>query len=667
MFKKILIANRAEIACRVIATARRLGIATVAVYSDADAQAQHTQLADEAIHIGPSQAALSYLNIEAILNAARATGAQAIHPGYGFLSENADFADACAAARITLIGPPASAMRAMGSKAAAKSLMEKAGVPLVPGYHGHAQDIETLTRAAETIGFPVLIKASAGGGGRGMRIVENPAALHANLESAAREAQANFNDPRLLIEKYLTRPRHIEIQIFADTHGNTVSLFERDCSIQRRHQKIIEEAPAPHLPPHRRAQMGQAAIQAARAVGYVGAGTVEFIAENDEFYFMEMNTRLQVEHPVTEMITGQDLVEWQLLVAAGHPLPKTQEELTINGHAIEARLYAEDPARDFLPSIGRITHLRLPTPTQNIRIDAGFRETDTITPYYDAMIAKLIVHAPDRAAALRHLQSALAETEITGVQTNLDLLRAIATEPAFAAAELDTGFIPRHPHILAPATQEPPPPIWAAAALSAAAHRATLHPAPPTDPHSPWAATDSWRLNGAGAQTITLRHGHATRTITLHPNPDGTTTLARDGNTRTATLTPLPDNQARLTLDGAQHTIRTLHQGPTLTIIHQGNNHAFTLIDPLAPPAAAEAAGGKLTAPIPGRITRILATQGDHVPAKTPLIVLEAMKMEITITAPSNGTVDSIPHAVGDMVQEGTELVRFTPEADPAA
>src|SRR5208283_1457309 len=450
MFRKILIANRGEIACRVIATARRMSIATVAVYSDADARARHVEMADDAYPIGPPPARESYLRSDAIIDAARRSGAEVIHPGYGFLAENAAFAEACTAAGIVFIGPPPAAIRAMGSKAAAKALMERAGVPLVPGYHGDAQDAATLAAAAARIGYPVLIKASAGGGGKGMRIVERPDALAAAIEGAKREAAASFGDDRVLLERYLTRPRHIEIQVFADTLGNIVSLFERDCSIQRRHQKVLEEAPAPGMDQVHRAAMNQAAIAAARAVGYVGAGTVEFIAEDGRFYFMEMNTRLQVEHPVTEMITGQELVEWQLRVAAGEPLPLRQEQLRISGHAIEARVYAEDPARDFLPSIGTLAHLRQPAESAQVRVDTGVRQGDQITPNYDPMIAKLIVWGEDRTAAVRRLAGALIEYEVVGVQTNLGLLRAIAAHPAFEKAELDTSFIAHHADQLMP-------------------------------------------------------------------------------------------------------------------------------------------------------------------------------------------------------------------------
>jgi 3-methylcrotonyl-CoA carboxylase alpha subunit len=494
MFSKILIANRGEIACRVIRTARRLGLTTVAVYSEADAGALHVELADEAWPIGPAPARESYLNAGAILGAARASGAEAVHPGYGFLSENADFAEACEEAGLVFIGPPAAAIRAMGSKAAAKALMAEQGLPLVPGYHGEAQDTGRLAREAERIGFPVLLKASAGGGGRGMRVVESAAELPRALEAARREAKGAFGDDRILIEKYLARPRHIEVQVFADRFGNTVHLFDRDCSIQRRYQKVIEEAPAPGLDPGLRAGMAEAAIAAARAVNYVGAGTVEFMFADNAFYFMEMNTRLQVEHPVTEAVTGEDLVEWQLRVAAGERLPKPQEELALTGHAIEARLYAEDPERQFLPQTGRLDALRLPPP-ELARVDTGVREGDAISPYYDPMIAKLIVHGEDRAAALARLGQALAQTAVLGLTTNLAFLARLAKHPDFTAAALDTGFIERHRDALCPGRQSPPADIVAAAALSRlllraeSARRAALASA---DPYSPWHSRQGW-------------------------------------------------------------------------------------------------------------------------------------------------------------------------------
>ena len=666
MFNTILIANRGEIACRVVRTCRAMGIRSVAVFSEADAGALHTVLADQALPIGPAPASSSYLSIPAIITAARAAGAQAIHPGYGFLSENADFADACAEAGIVLIGPPAAAMRAMGSKAAAKSLMAKAGVPLVPGYHGDAQELGILEAEAARIGFPVLIKASAGGGGRGMRIVEDAASLPASVESAAREARAAFGDGRLLIEKYLTRPRHIEIQVFADTHGNTVSLFERDCSIQRRHQKIIEEAPAPGLDPERRRIMGEAAIAAARAVAYVGAGTVEFIAEGGEFYFMEMNTRLQVEHPVTEMITGQDLVEWQLRVAAGERLPLSQDELRIGGHAIETRIYAEDPSRDFMPSIGRIAHLREPPADAHTRVDTGVREGDAISPYYDAMIAKLVVWGEDRAAALRHLRTALARYEVTGVQTNLDLLRDIAADDDFAAAHLDTGFIGRHPALLERRDSvAPDAAVWAAAALALHADRQAVVPA--GDPWSPWNAGDAWRLNLEGHEDFAFRYAGTAVAIRLLTGRDGRSHLVLPGQTVEVGGAETPEGEMRLVVDGNRHRMRVVRQPGGLVVIASGRNFPITLADPLAAQAGALAEGGRLTAPIPARVTRVLVAPGDAVKRGAALLVLEAMKMELTISAPQDGVIATMPHGVDEMVQEGAELVTFVSGSDTTA
>jgi 3-methylcrotonyl-CoA carboxylase alpha subunit len=653
MFTKILIANRGEIACRIIRTARRLGIATVAVYSDADAHAQHVLHADEAIHVGASLARSSYLDIARIIAAATATGAQAIHPGYGFLSENADFADACAQAGIVFIGPPAAAMRAMGSKAAAKALMQQAGVNLVPGYHGDNQDFSTFQEAAAKIGYPVLIKASAGGGGKGMRIVTDEVSLSAAIDGAAREAQASFGDNRLLVEKYLTRPRHIEIQIFADAHGNCVSLFERDCSIQRRHQKVLEESPAPFMAPERRHAMGQAAIAAAQAVKYVGAGTVEFIAENDEFYFMEMNTRLQVEHPVTEFVTGLDLVEWQFRIANGEPLPPAPD--APQGHAIEVRLYAEDPSRDFLPSIGTLTHLHMPAAAPGLRIDSGVQQGDAITPFYDPMIAKLIVHAPTRQQAVRKLARALAECEITGVHSNLALLRAIVATPAYEEADIDTGFIARHPAVL----HEPDPTpeqthiVLAAAALHAcAAQQRTAHAA---DPYSPWDEPDSWRLNGEAFQTLTLEYVGKTTTLQAAPHPPGLR-LTIDGTIIDAESLP-----GAIRVNGTAHRMRITARNNICTIILHGRNHPVTLIDKLAPPRAQTASAGSLAAPIPARITRIHAANGAAVTKGAVLLTLEAMKMELSVTAPFAGKVQGIRHEVGDMVQEGTILATLAP------
>ncbi|MGA3005626.1 MAG: acetyl/propionyl/methylcrotonyl-CoA carboxylase subunit alpha [Acetobacteraceae bacterium] len=652
MFRKILIANRGEIACRVIATARRLGIATVAIYSEADARAQHVSLADEAWPIGPGPARESYLVGERILEVARRTGAEAIHPGYGFLSENAGFAEACAAADIVFIGPPAAAIRAMGSKSAAKTLMERAGVPLVPGYHGEAQDLPTLAAAAERIGYPVLIKASAGGGGKGMRIVERSGELEAAVGGAKREALASFGDDQVLVEKYLTRPRHIEIQVFADTHGQAVSLFERDCSIQRRHQKVLEEAPAPGMEPERRRRMSEAALAAARAVGYVGAGTVEFIAEPGQFWFMEMNTRLQVEHPVTEMITGLDLVEWQLRVAAGERLPLAQDEIAIRGHSIEARIYAEDPERDYLPSIGTLVHLRSPVETPEVRVDTGVRQGDAITPFYDPMIAKLIVWGTDRDAAVLRLAAALAAYEIVGVTTNLGLLQAIAGSSAFLAADLDTGFIGRHIHA-EPAADAPEPAVLAAAALAILDGRRIFAP---TDP---WDLADSFRLNGEGDQEVLLQTGETVATIRAVYLDRGAYRLLLADNSMVARV-----ETDGISLDGVTHRTHVVRQGAELTVIHRGRNHLFELVDPLVPAGAQGAGDDRVVAPIPARITHVLVQAGDMVNKGAALIVLEAMKMEITLTAPRDATVEVIRYIVGDMVEEGTELIHFAETAE---
>ncbi|GAV32665.1 acetyl-propionyl-coenzyme A carboxylase alpha chain [Roseomonas sp. TAS13] len=666
MFRKILIANRGEIACRVIRTAQRLGIGSVAVYSETDRAARHVHLADEAYPIGPAPARESYLSIPRILDAARRSGAEAIHPGYGFLSENAEFAEACAAAGIAFIGPPVAAIRAMGSKSAAKSIMERSGVPLVPGYHGERQEMALLAEEAARIGYPVLIKASAGGGGKGMRVVEAAGDLEAAIEGAKREARASFGDDHVLIEKYLTRPRHIEIQVFADMQGNAVSLFERDCSIQRRHQKVIEEAPAPGLDEAQRRAMGEAAIAAARAVGYVGAGTVEFIAEDGRFFFMEMNTRLQVEHPVTEAITGQDLVEWQLRVAAGEPLPLRQEDLRIQGHAIEARIYAEDPSRDFLPSTGTLAHLRQPRESDGVRVDTGVRQGDAITPNYDPMIAKLIVHGEDRDAAARRLAAALAEYEVVGVRTNLALLRALATHPAFLAADLDTGFIARHPEVLE-GSAEPVPdtPAWAAAAWTVLREEARTAGAAARgsgDPFSPWATADAWRMNGAGYQDLLFEAGDERVLLRAALRRDGSLDLTLPGGNSAHVAAEETEDGLRLRLDGVQHRMAVARQGDMLTVLRGGLGVRLRVLDPLAPPESQAAGGDRVIAPIPARVTRVLVSPGDKVAKGTPLLVLEAMKMELTLSAPAGGVVESIRHGVDEMVEEGTQLVTFATE-----
>ncbi len=664
MFTKILIANRGEIACRVIATCQRLGIATVAVYSDADRNARHVRLADEAIAIGPAPARESYLRGDAILAAARRTGAQAIHPGYGFLSENAGFAQACAEAGIVFIGPSAAAIRAMGDKSAAKALMQQAGVPLTPGYHGDEQIPEFLRKQADSIGYPVLIKASAGGGGKGMRRVDDSATFTEALASCQREAQSAFGNAHVLVEKYVERPRHIEIQVFGDSHGNVVYLFERDCSVQRRHQKVLEEAPAPGMTPERRAAMGKAAVDAARAVNYVGAGTVEFIAGPDgDFYFMEMNTRLQVEHPVTECITGTDLVEWQLRVASGEPLPLQQDQLQIRGHALEARLYAEDADRGFLPSTGTLRYLRLPANTAHVRVDAGVEQGDAITPFYDPMIAKLIVWDVDRDAALRRMQQALAECEVVGVTTNAAFLRRLVMTDSFTQAKLDTALIEREQAALTPNDNDSDPALWALAAIAGVAtSEAASRDA--RDPHSPWQAQDGWRLGAAAARALTLEHRGAQRSVTVQGAGAGEQwTVHMDGNSLQGSGR-LAGDALRVQIGEQLHRATVIRDGNELYLFGSEGVQRFTLHDPVSEADQSVADAGSLVAPMPGRIVATLVAPGTAVKRGAPLLVLEAMKMEHTLQAPADGTVQGYRVKAGDQVGDGAVLVDF--EADGA-
>ncbi|MDJ0944498.1 MAG: acetyl/propionyl/methylcrotonyl-CoA carboxylase subunit alpha [Kiloniellales bacterium] len=661
MFASLLIANRGEIACRIIRTARRMGLRTVAVYSEADRGAQHVALADEGRRLGPAPAAESYLRAEAIIEAAVASGAEAIHPGYGFLSENADFAEACEAAGLAFVGPPASAIRAMGSKSEAKTIMEKAGVPLVPGYHGADQDPQVLAKAAAEIGFPVLIKASAGGGGKGMRVVEKADDFEAALAAAQREAAAAFGDDRVLIEKYLTRPRHIEVQVFADSRGEGVHLFERDCSLQRRHQKVIEEAPAPGISEAFREALTGAAVTAAQAIGYRGAGTVEFIVEGEAFYFMEMNTRLQVEHPVTECITGQDLVEWQLRVAAGEPLPLAQDEISCKGHAFEARLYAEDPQRDFLPATGRLSHLRLPADDGHLRVDTGVAEGDEVSVHYDPMIAKVIAWDEDRAAALRRLRGALARTQVVGLTTNLAFLAALAGHPAFAAEELDTGFIPRHRDSLLPEAGPLPDAVVALACLAelerrrSAAETAARRSA---DPHSPWFRSDGWRLNVETHNEVTFLDGDVRIPVTVHYRAGGFV-LDLPGGSMAARANLDSEGRLRADLGDRQVTATVVRRASAFTVFLDGRAYALALDDPWAPGAEEESLGGRLTAPMPGKITQLLVASGAEVKRGAPILILEAMKMEHTIAAPADGRIEALHYAVGDLVEEGAELLAF--------
>ena len=667
MFSKILIANRGEIACRVIKTAKRLGIKTVAVYSDADRTARHVAMADEAVHIGPSAARDSYLVADKIIDAAKRTGAQAVHPGYGFLSENAGFAEACAKAGIVFIGPPAASIRAMGSKSEAKKIMEKAKVPLVPGYHGDDQSPELLAAEAAKIGFPVLIKASAGGGGKGMRVVESAEKFADALAGAKREAKASFADDHVLVEKYLTRPRHIEIQVFADGHGGCLYLFERDCSIQRRHQKVIEEAPAPDMDPARRKQMGEAAVAAARAIGYQGAGTVEFIADQDgTFFFMEMNTRLQVEHPVTEAITGQDLVEWQLVVAAGGKMPLTQDELRIDGHAVEVRLYAEDPARNFLPSTGTLVHLKLPEEGVHVRVDTGVRQGDTVTPFYDPMIAKVIVHDRDRASAMRRMAALMGETEVVGVTTNSALLKALCSHPAFVGGEIDTGFIERHRATLfakpAPAGDR----AFAVATLARLLEWQDAAQPAAGDPWSPWNEQSGFRLLDEGHEEVRWKDGEREVVVIARRLRTGGLRLELPEGTREARVQRLGDGRLSISL-GEDTFVATvvrrtaLDGGIDYTLFMDGESRRLRLVDPLdvTQYEATAAADAMVRAPLPGKIIDLRVKVGDTVSKGQALLVLEAMKMEHTLAAPADGTVKSLRYAVGEQVPEGAELVEF--------
>ena len=674
MIRTLLIANRGEIACRIIRTARRLGIRTVAVHSEADRDALHVRMADEARSIGPAAPSESYLKIEAIVSTAKEAGADAIHPGYGFLAENAGFAEACAAAGIVFVGPPPSAIRAMGDKAAAKSLMERAKVPVVPGYHGAAQDDATMIAAAQRIGYPVLVKASAGGGGKGMRVVREARALAEALAGARREAKSAFGDDRLLIEKYLERPRHIEVQVFADGRGNVLHLFERDCSVQRRHQKVVEEAPAPGVDETWRARIGAAAVAAARAVDYAGAGTVEFIVETGKggkpgaFYFMEMNTRLQVEHPVTELIAGVDLVEWQLRAAAGDPLDVTQDDLEIEGHAIEVRLYAEDPARDFLPAPGRIAHVDLGPETGGMRIDTGIdTASGRIPAEYDPMIAKLSAWGEDRDDALRRLAAGLGRVRVVGVTTNLDFLGRVVGHPEFAAGGVDTGFIDRHREALTGPLGPPPDRAVALACLAvlrARALDAATAAAGSADPHSPWARVDGWRLNDTGHDLLRLLAGDAEIEVDCRFVPGGYA-LRLPGGVMSARLAgedaargaELIGGNVRAVLDGTVLDAAVIRDGAAFHVFVDGRAWRLDLFDPLVAASAHEGTGGRLTAPMPGKVTAVHVKPGDTVTRGQALLVVEAMKMEHTIHAPADGRVAEVRFRLGDQVSEGEVLI----------
>ncbi|PKO43230.1 MAG: 3-methylcrotonyl-CoA carboxylase [Betaproteobacteria bacterium HGW-Betaproteobacteria-3] len=682
MFKKILIANRGEIACRVAATARRMGVKTVAVYSDADTHAKHVSACDEAVHIGGSAPKDSYLRWERIIEAARATGAQAVHPGYGFLSENEEFARACANAGLAFIGPPPSAIQAMGLKAESKQLMEKAGVPLVPGYHGADQDPAMLQHEADRIGYPVLIKASAGGGGKGMRAVDQAADFAAALASCQREARNSFGSEAVLVEKYVQRPRHIEIQVFGDAHGNYVYLFERDCSVQRRHQKVLEEAPAPGMTPELRTQMGLAAVAAARAVNYVGAGTVEFIVEGlhgagstqgeaapsggsepraagsvgARFYFMEMNTRLQVEHPVTEAITGLDLVEWQLRVASGEPLPMKQEDLHILGHAIEARICAENPDNNFLPVTGTLNVYRKPAcasfERSTVRIDDGVREGDAISPYYDSMVAKLIVHGDTREQALARLDAALAQTRIVGLTTNVQFLRHVVASPSFANADLDTALIPREAAVLFGQDRLGLPfTVAAAVAQTLLAERAR-------ETADPFSRRDGWRSLGGAVRRFDFESQGQSLLAHLHYLHDGGLQLTVAGVSGALQFSVAADG-IDVQFHGVRQTVQTWQQDEVVHVFCALGAAQIVELDALAHAGEAAADTGRLTAPMPGKVVSFAVKPGDVVKKGQALAVMEAMKMEHTIAAPVAGTVAELLYAPGDQVAEGAELLKL--------
>ena len=710
MFTKLLIANRGEIACRVMRTAHRLGIRTAAVYSDADRDARHVATAGEAWRLGPADAARSYLDVERVIAATKAAGADAVHPGYGFLAENPAFVDACDAAGLVFVGPPAGAVRAMGLKDAAKRAMEAVGVPVVPGYHGEDQDPAALLARAREIGFPVLVKAVAGGGGKGLRRADTEAEFEEALEGARREARSSFGNGRVLIERCIARPRHVEVQVFADAHGNAVHLFERDCSLQRRHQKVVEEAPAPGMSEAMRAAMGAAAVAAAKAIGYRGAGTVEFIADasqglrEDRFWFMEMNTRLQVEHPVTEMITGADLVEWQLRVAAGEPLPTGQAALSITGHAVEARIYAEDPERGFLPATGAIAHLAFPPASGDLRIDHGVREGDAVTAHYDPMLAKVIAHGPDRAAALDRLAGALRAVEIAGVTTNVPFLSRLVADPEFRAGDVDTGLIERALDTLI-ARGPVPEPVLAAAAMYAAgvldAPAAAMYAADTFDGSAgathvgdaldrsvadPWLVLKGWRLWGEARQfvrlgidgeivegAVTFLEGGGIRAELAGVPPFVARMVRRDGarvvldlSERIATLRIVAGEDGAIVAGGgavaATNTAAGGGSAPAvgrLHVLHDGRAWFITLPVRAVEDSDADDALPRVTAPLPGKVVKTAVRSGDTVERGTTLVVLEAMKMELSVEAPRAGVVAEVTVSEGGQVAEGAVLVTF--------
>lgn len=659
MFRKILIANRGEIACRVIETAHKLGIRCVAVYSEADANARHVRMADEAFLLGPAASKDSYLRADKILAIAKQSGAEAVHPGYGFLSENEDFASACAEAGVVFIGPPVSAIAAMGSKSAAKKIMHDAGVPLVPGYHGDDQSDAVLKAESAKIGYPQLLKAAYGGGGKGMRVVWQADEFDAALASARREAKAGFGNDKMLLERYLTKPRHIEIQVFADNHGNAVYLAERDCSIQRRHQKVIEEAPAPGFSPAQRQAMGEAAVKAAKAIDYRGAGTVEFLFDEDgSFYFMEMNTRLQVEHPVTEMITGQDLVQWQLLVAAGEPLPLSQAQVQLDGHAIEVRVYAEDPDNDFLPATGKLTYLRQPEASRNVRVDTGVVEHDEVTPYYDPMIAKLIVWDESRDRAISRMLRALDDYRIAGVTTNLGFLTSLVEHPAFKAAELDTNFINKHQQSLfAPAHSQENQALILAALYIVAQKQTQQHCA---IANSPWQFKHGWRLNETPKLSLDLQLAETKHCLTIEQQQQQIKVVLAEQ--QFDCQVSLAGDELSAVIAGHRMKVRVSQYQDTISIFIKHQRYDIVYQTDVATVVDGADNAGSLTAPMNGTIVAVLCSENQQVIAGETLVIMEAMKMEYAIKAPKDGVVKAVFYAPGDLVKDGAELVDLSVE-----
>jgi 3-methylcrotonyl-CoA carboxylase alpha subunit len=658
-FRTLLIANRVEIAVRVIRSARAMGLRTVAVYSEADRDAMHVAMADEAVLLGPARARDSYLNIERVIEAARQSGAEAVHPGYGFLSENAEFAQACADTGLVFVGPTAEMMIAMGSKSGSKMLMEKAGVPLVPGFHGEAQDEATLTKAADKIGFPVLVKASAGGGGRGMRVVRSAGELAAAITSAKREAKAAFGDDRMLIEKFVDNPRHIEVQVIGDSHGNLLSLFERECTLQRRHQKVIEEAPSPTLDAAGREAVCAAARKAAAAVNYVGAGTIEFVSNGKDVFFIEMNTRLQVEHPVTELITGVDLVEWQLRVAFGEKLPLTQDQIKLNGHAIEARVYAENPHKNFMPSVGRIKTWRMPEQSNGLRIDAGYREGDAVSPHYDAMLAKMIAWAPNRDAAIERLNRGLEESDFRGIVTNIPFLSRLVTHPGVRANAIDTGFIERELKSLTPAPKAAGDLELCAAVASILGEEAKAARA---EANSPWLIS-GWMPVGRRQRDFKFRHGHdAEREISLKYG-NGPATLSLGEREFAFAFAPTESGGFDLTLDGVKSYVVAVVEGHELYLRTRNGRFDLHWVDPFGGETEEQVGEDKIVAPLPGTVVALLAEVGAKLEKGAPILTLEVMKMEQTLRAPFAGVLKLIKCKVGDIVGEGVELAEVEPLA----